>query len=202
MFVGVVKALLFSHVVSLSFWRLFRASLQYIAFNSILGINSLIHFLPQNFIKPNIMWGHNVIYVDTICLCGLHGWSSDSHQSNLSFKSQSVLSPWGSVRIKEHAFPRSSSLAFTITAITSLRKKKKISPPPHPTLPRIGRSSMRLPLSSFIGRISCPTFTENNTDYYCYCCELMPLFYNQFNCHLDKWPNNANTRVASLSVIP
>ena len=68
------------------------------------------------------MLGHNVIYVDTICLCGLHGWSSDSHQSNLSFKSQSFLSPWGSVRIKEHAFPRSSPLTFTITAITSLRK--------------------------------------------------------------------------------
>ena len=44
-------------------------------------------------LKPNIMLGHNVIYVDTICLCGLHGWSSDSHQSNLSFKSQSFLSP-------------------------------------------------------------------------------------------------------------
>ena len=66
---------------------------------------------------------HNVIYVDTICLCGLHGWSSDSHQSNLSFKSQSFLSPRGSVRVKEHAFPRSSPLTFTITAITSLRKK-------------------------------------------------------------------------------
>ena len=74
-------------------------------------------------LKPNIMLGHNVIYVDTICLCGLHGWSSDSHQSNLSFKSQSFLSPWGSVRVKEHAFPRSSPLTFTITAITSLRKK-------------------------------------------------------------------------------
>ena len=65
-------------------------------------------------IKPNIMLRYNVIYVDTICLCGLHGWSSDSHQSNLSFKSQSFLSPWGSVRIKEHAFPRSLPLAFTI----------------------------------------------------------------------------------------
>ena len=72
--------------------------------------------------EPNIMLGHNVIYVDTICLCGLHGWSSDSHQSNLSFKSQSFLSPWGSVRIKERAFPRSSPLTFTITAITSQRK--------------------------------------------------------------------------------
>ena len=68
------------------------------------------------------MLGHNVIYVDTICLCGLHGWSSDSHQSNLSFKSQSLLSPRGSVRVKQHAFPRSSPLTFTITAITSLRK--------------------------------------------------------------------------------
>ena len=38
------------------------------------------------------MLRHNVIYVDTICPCGLHGWSSDSHQSNLSFKSQSFLS--------------------------------------------------------------------------------------------------------------
>ena len=72
--------------------------------------------------EPNIMLGHNVIYVDTICLCGLHGWSSDSHQSNLSFKSQSFLSPWGSVRIKERAFPRSFPLTFTITAITSQRK--------------------------------------------------------------------------------
>ena len=79
--------------------------------------------------KPNIMLGHNVIYVDTICLCGLHGWSSDSHQSNLSFKSQSFLSPWGSVRVKEHAFPRSSPLTFTITAITSLRKKFFSLPP-------------------------------------------------------------------------
>ena len=34
-----------------------------------------------------------------------------------------------------------------------------------------------------------------------YCCELMRLFYNQLNCHSDKWPNNANTRVASLSVV-
>ena len=31
-------------------------------------------------LKPKIMLGHNVIYVDTICLCDLHGWSSDSHQ--------------------------------------------------------------------------------------------------------------------------
>ena len=29
----------------------------------------------------------------------------------------------------------------------------------------------------------------------------MRLFYNQLNCHSDKWPNNANTRVASLSVV-
>ena len=74
------------------------------------------------------MLRHNVIYVDTICLCGLHGWSSDSHQSNLSFKSQSFLSPKGSVRIKEHVFPRSLPLPFTITAITSLRKT--FFPPP------------------------------------------------------------------------
>ena len=33
-----------------------------------------------------------------------------------------------SVRIKEHAFPRSLPLAFTITVITSL--PKKIPPPP------------------------------------------------------------------------
>ena len=39
-------------------------------------------------IKPNIMLRYNVIYVDTIYLYGLHGWSSDLHQSNLSFKSQ------------------------------------------------------------------------------------------------------------------
>ena len=69
------------------------------------------------------MLGHNVIYVDTICLCGLRRWSSDSHQPNLSFKSQSFLSPLGSVGIKEHAFLRSSPFAFTIMAITSLRKK-------------------------------------------------------------------------------
>ena len=35
-------------------------------------------------IKSNIMLRRNVIYVNTISLCGLHGWSSDSHQSNLS----------------------------------------------------------------------------------------------------------------------
>ena len=46
-----------------------------------------------HFLKPNIMLVHNVIYVDTICLCGLHGWFFDSHQSNLSFESQSFLSP-------------------------------------------------------------------------------------------------------------
>ena len=115
-------------------------------------------------LKPNIKLGHNVIYVDTICLCGLHDWSSDSHQSNLSFKSQSFLSPKGSVRIKEHAFPRSFPLAFTITAITSLRKKI-FSPAPHSTLPWVWRSFMRLSLSSFIGRISCPIFVENNVDY-------------------------------------
>ena len=28
------------------------------------------------------MLRHNVIYVDTICLCGLHGWSSESHQEH------------------------------------------------------------------------------------------------------------------------
>ena len=78
------------------------------------------------------MLRHNVqIYVDTIYLCGLHGWSSDSHQSNLSFKSQSFLSPKGSVRIKKHAFPRSLSLPFTITAITS-RRKNFFSLPPIP----------------------------------------------------------------------
>ena len=67
MFLGLVKALLFSQVLSLSLFKLivtddslecflkpaqnYLASLQYIAFNSILGINSLIHFLPQNFNK-------------------------------------------------------------------------------------------------------------------------------------------------------
>ena len=68
MFVGVLKALLFSQVVSLSLFKLivmtddslecclkpaqnYLASLQYTAFNSILGINSLIHLLPQNFGK-------------------------------------------------------------------------------------------------------------------------------------------------------
>ena len=61
------KSLLFSQVVSLSLFKLivtddslecylkpaqnYLASLQYTAFNSILGINSLIHFLPQNFSK-------------------------------------------------------------------------------------------------------------------------------------------------------
>ena len=77
------------------------------------------------------MLRHNVIYVDKIRLCGLHGWSSDSHQSNLSFKSQSFLSPKGSVRIKEHAFPRLLPLPFTITAITSMRKKLFSLPPSH-----------------------------------------------------------------------
>ena len=67
MFVGVVKALLFLHIVSLSFFKLivtddslecylkpaqnYLASFQYTAFNSILGINSLIDSLPQNFNK-------------------------------------------------------------------------------------------------------------------------------------------------------
>ena len=34
-----------------------------------------------------------------------------------------------------------------------------------------------------------------------YRCEIMRLFYNQLNSHSDKWPNNANTLVASLSVV-
>ena len=29
----------------------------------------------------------------------------------------------------------------------------------------------------------------------------MRQFYSQLNCHSGKWPNNANTRVASLSVV-
>ena len=45
--------------------------------------------------KPNIMLGHNVIYVDTICLCGLHGWSSDSHQSNSLSRANHFYRPEG-----------------------------------------------------------------------------------------------------------
>ena len=42
---------------------------------------------------------------------------------------------------------------------------------------------------------------QSSPELYPSCCELMRLFYNQLNCHSDKWPNNANTRVASLSVV-
>ena len=77
----------------------------------------------------------------------------------LFLKNQSFLSSWRSVRIKEHAIPRSRPLAFIITTITSLRKK---FPSPYPSLPWIERFSIRLWLSLFIGRISCPTFAENN----------------------------------------
>ena len=101
------------------------------------------------------MLRHNVIYVDTICLCSLHGWSSDSYQSNLSFQSQSFLSPKGSVRIKEHAFPRLLPLPFTITVIPYLCRKK-FFPPPIPLCHESADLLCVYRLSLFIGRISCP----------------------------------------------
>ena len=101
------------------------------------------------------MLRHNVIYVDTICLCGLHDWSSDSHQSDLSFKSQSFLSLKGSVRIKENAFPRLLSLPFTITAITYLCRKN-FFPPPIQLCHESADLLCVYRLSLFIGRISCP----------------------------------------------
>ena len=55
-------------------------------------------------IKPNIMLRHNVIYVDTICLCGLHGWPQEPI---ISIVLREFL-------YKGACFPPSLHLAFTI----------------------------------------------------------------------------------------
>ena len=114
-------------------------------------------------IKLNIMLRHD-IYVDTICLCSLHGWSSESHQSNLSLKRESFLPPQGCVRIKEQAFPASLPLAFTITAITSLRKEFFHSPPNPPSHFAMSRG-IQWEIFCASGRISCPNVSKNNIFY-------------------------------------
>ena len=104
----------------------------------------------------------------------------------LFLKNHSFLSPSGSVPIKEHAFPRSCPLAFTITAITSLQKKIFLSP--YPSLPWVERFSIRLWLSLFIGRIPCLTFAENN---------ICILSCRERSWH---WPVKASGRIRSWNV--
>ena len=42
-------------------------------------------------VKPNIMLGHNVIYVDTICLCGLHINLTSLSRANHFYRPEGVF---------------------------------------------------------------------------------------------------------------
>ena len=67
----------------------------------------------------------------------------------------------------------------------------------HPSLPSVGRPSVRLSLSFAIGRISSPTIAENNKLFGITTVNLnASLFDRQLNCHSDKWPINSITRVS------
>ena len=72
--------------------------------------------------KPNIMLRNNVIYVDTICLFGLQGWSSDSINVASLSRANLLLRPKG-VFLKRSMHSRIRSLLLSPSVVTSLRKK-------------------------------------------------------------------------------
>ena len=77
--------------------------------------------------------------------------------------------------------------------------KKKCFPPLRPSLPSVGRFSVRWWFIFAIGRISSPNIAENNKLFSIIAVSLnASLFDRQLRCHSDKWPINANTRVSSL----
>ena len=80
--------------------------------------------------KPNIMLRHNVIYVDTICLSGLQGWSS-INVASLS-RANHLHRPKG-VFVKRSKHSRIRSLLLSPSVVTSLRRQ--IAPHSHPSLP-------------------------------------------------------------------
>ena len=67
----------------------------------------------------------------------------------------------------------------------------------HPSLPSVGRPSVRLSFSFAIGRISSPTIAENNKLFGITTVNLnASLFDRQLNCHSDKWSIKSITRVS------
>ena len=75
------------------------------------------------------MLRNNVIYVDTICLFGLQGWSSDSINVASLSRANLLLRPKG-VFVKRSMHSRIRSLLLSPSVVTSLRKKFPLTPIP------------------------------------------------------------------------
>ena len=91
------------------------------------------------------------------------------------------------------------SLCLSPRRLHLCEKKKICFPPLRPSLPSVGRLSVRWWFILAIGRISSPNIAENNKLFSIIAVSLnASLFDRQLRCHSDKWPVNANTRVSSL----
>ena len=75
------------------------------------------------------MLRNNVIYVDTICLFGLQGWSSDSINVASLSRANLLLRPKG-VFVKRSMHSRIRSLLLSPSVVTSLPKKFPLTPIP------------------------------------------------------------------------
>ena len=124
-----------------------------------------------------------------------------SIQCNMSLLSRCIVGH--PIRVNLTSLSRGNqfhrSIKGAYNCIHSRVRSLLLSPPLRPSLPSVGRTSVRLWFSFATGRISSPTIAENKKLFNIIAVNLnASLFDRQLNCHSDKWPINTITRVSSL----